>query len=151
MVRFSCWRCPDLASEGLVSTKTGPNLTAANTRLAVLFQGQEDDWNKRKFSAANMIFSAMDFSIQTLFQAVKTDPNALRDAAKEPFAEKGFTYLHNSVISLASLRLSETHDIEDNCMRFKTLQHQLAFLRSERLKEWYNSLFIDGLGTKFEI
>jgi hypothetical protein len=120
-------------------------------RLTELYKSQKDEWEKRKFLAADILFSAMDLHIQTLFETEKTDPKQLWDAAQKQFAERGFTYLYDLVMALTTLRLADSHDLEDYCMKFKTLQHQLAAQQSEPPAEWYNSLFIGGLGSKFDI
>ncbi len=120
-------------------------------RLTELFKSQTDEWQKRQFMAADMMFSAMDLPIQTLFETKKTDPKQLWDAAEKQFAEKGFTFLYDLVMSIMSLRLADSRDLEDYCTKFTTFQHQLAALRSEPPAEWYNSMFIGGLGSKFEI
>jgi hypothetical protein len=54
-------------------------------------------------------------------------------------------------MALTSLRLSDCNNMENYCTEFKTLQHQLVAMKSEPPTEWYNTLFIRGLGTKFEI
>jgi hypothetical protein len=98
-----------------------------------------------------MIFSAMDLPIQTLFEIKKTDSKQLRDAAERQIAEKSFTFLYNSVVSIMSLRLAHSCDMEHYCTKFTTIQHQLAALGREPPAEWYNSIFIGGLESKFEI
>jgi hypothetical protein len=82
---------------------------------------------------------------------VETDPKQLWDAAQKQFTEKGFTYLYNSVMALTALRLAHSHNLEVYCIKFKTLQYQLAAQKSELPVQWYNSLVIGGLGSKFKI
>ncbi len=126
-------------------------LEIESERLAEQHRMRMDEWEKKKALAADIIFSSMDLPLQTLFETQKTNPKELWDEAEKQFAEKGFTYLYDSVMALTSLRLSDCNNMEDYCTKFKTLQHQLAAMKSEPPKEWYNTLFIGGLGTKFEI
>jgi hypothetical protein len=120
-------------------------------RFTELFKSQTDKREKGMFLAANIIFSALDLPIQMLFECEKIDPKRLWEAAEKQLAEKGFTFLYDSVMALTSLWLADSHDLEVYCTRFKTLQYQLASFSSEPPAEWYNFLFMRGLGSKFEI
>jgi hypothetical protein len=54
-------------------------------------------------------------------------------------------------MALTTLQLSDCKYMANYCTKFKTLQHQLAAMKSSPPTEWYNTLFVGGLGTKFEI
>jgi hypothetical protein len=90
-----------------------------------------DEWEKKESLVDDIIYSSMDLPLQTLFETEKTNPKELWDEAEKQCAEKGFTYLYDSVMALTSLQLSDCNNMEDYCTKFKTLQHLLAAMKSQ--------------------